>query len=428
MKTVFFLIDKPVKGSLKVPGYGSILKSVILLLISFSVFMSTSAQYKTGLILPTENQKQELKDQFKYFYGDAYSVLLKATNTADELTSLRKFDLREKGWVTDVKNQDQCGSCWAFSAASSIESSFAMKNNKKIDLSEQDMVNCIQAANGCSGGFPPLVFMELVTTGKKIKSETEEPYIQMEGTCRTGSGGYEVVNYGLIGTGILDIIFGTIPSVEEIKEAIANHGAVSCGMVNTKAFILYRSGLFDEYVDNDAAINHAVSIIGWDDDKEAWLVKNSWGNAWGENGYAWVKYGSNKIGALASWADAALVTNPDDPDPVDPSNSVKLGILTAMKAQQDYEEYYLTIDDKTYHWSITEPGKKVLKRIKLDKGEHTYGMVAKTIVKTSKGKQLVVGTSSGNLTITKDKDLVLEWVKKIKGNVYQLSFKKKESK
>lgn len=428
MKTVFFLIKNQSVFSINDLNLRSLFKSAFLALICLSAFSSAYAQYSTGLILPTEKQKQELKEQFKYFYGDAYSTLMKSTNTADDLLSLERFDLRDKGWVTDVKNQETCGSCWAFSVASSIESSFAIKNRKKIDLSEQDLVNCIEAAKGCTGGTPPVVFMELVTTGKKIKAETEEPYINMEGACKIGNSGYEVVNYGFVGSGFLDVIFGIIPSVEEIKEAIANHGAVSCCIVSTKEFMNHRSGIFEQYVSSDAIVNHAISIIGWDDNKGSWLVKNSWGAYWGENGYAWVKYGSNKIGTMAAWADAALVTNPDDPDPLDPSNSVKLGILTAMKAQQDYEEYYLTIDDKTYHWSINEPGKKVLKRIKLDKGEHTYSMVAKTIVKTSKGRQLILGTSSGKLTIEKDKDLVLEWVKKIQGNIYKLSFKKRDSK
>ncbi|MEO7032767.1 MAG: C1 family peptidase [Polyangiaceae bacterium] len=101
---------------------------------------------------------------------------------------------------------------------------------------------------------------------------------------------------------------GNVPGTDDIKQAIVTHGPVSAAVYVTEAFQNYAGGVFDEGA--AGRINHAIVIVGWDDSRGAWHVRNSWGPNWGEEGYIWVKYGSNSIGAWASWVDAVKVKKP----------------------------------------------------------------------------------------------------------------------
>jgi len=89
-----------------------------------------------------------------------------------------------------------------------------------------------------------------------------------------------------------------------MKEALAKYGAIAACVKVTPAFQAYKSGIFDEHasVSSPNDVNHAITIVGWDDNKQAYLVKNSWGPGWGDKGYVWVEYGSNNIGYGAAWA------------------------------------------------------------------------------------------------------------------------------
>lgn len=272
-----------------------------------------------------------------------------------------------------------------------------------------------------------MVFLDMVEEGKELIDEDKAPYKSIKKSCNYVSGEYRAVNYGIVDERLLNP-FSDEPTIEEMKEAMINHGALACGVAITPDFTRYEGGVHEEYGLSGKDVNHAVNIIGWDDEKGAWLIKNSWGKEWGENGYMWLKYGSNAIGLYAAWVDAELESNNDRIINDDVAAEVHFGIMSEMSEKQVYEEYYLTIDDETYHWSITEPNKKVLKRIQMNKGDHTYKLLVKTIVNTSKGRQMIIGTSSGDLRIQKSKDLQLIWKQKIKGNVYKVSFKKKKDK
>ncbi|MCB0517062.1 MAG: C1 family peptidase [Chitinophagales bacterium] len=389
----------------------------------FILFLSTQlfGQHGKGLIPPTAQQEDMLGKQFKSFYGNGYQLLKSATTRIDNIASISKYDMRNEGLLPPIRNQLLCGSCWAFSAVASYESSYAIKNGKQINASEQDLLNCTEGAS-CAGGLPLMVFFDMIENGKKLVKESDVPYQNEQQACSNRQGIYEAANFGVVDQRIIDP-YADKPSIEDIKDAIYNHGAVSSAVLVGDNWAFYTGGIMkDDGFDTDL-VDHAVNIVGWDDTKGAWLIRNSWGDAWGEDGYMWLEYGANNIGTYAAWIDAKIEPDKkDEPKIIPDAENVKLGIYAQMKEKQEYEELYLTIDDNTYHWSLTEVGQKVLKRVYLKKGVHQYKLIAKTVVNTSKGRQMIFGTSSGKLTITKDKDLKLKWVKKIEGNVFQLGF------
>jgi C1A family cysteine protease len=393
-----------------------------IMFLSFSISMN--AQSKHGYRNPTSQEKNLFSDFNTYFYGSGFSLLKSSLNPNIDVDKLSNFDLRTVGGETSVKNQQDYGACWAFSAATSLESSYALLNGQKIDVSEQAMINC--TPSGKEGGFPVLVFLNMMTSDIGFPSENVQPYEEGKGECVSPqSMVYKIANFGVIDERFLNA-FASAPTNRQIKEAIINHGAVSCGIVATENFLRYTNGVMEDENQVIKNVNHAINIIGWDDNKGAWLIKNSYGAQWGEGGYGWVKYNANHIGTLAVWADAMTEATADEAvNPEDDTNeSVSLGIYAELKPKQLYEELYLTVDGKTHHWSLDEEGVRILKKIHLAPGDHTYKLLAKTVVMTTKGKQMVVGSSKGNLTITKDKNLKLVWDKKINGNVYKLSFAK----
>ena len=96
-----------------------------------------------------------------------------------------------------------------------------------------------------------------------------------------------------------------LPTVEQLKTALIEHGPLVAPIFYDECLGNYKGGVFNEFDEKESGqINHVVLLVGWDDEKGAWLIKNSWGEKWGEKGFAWIKYGSNNIGVFAAWIDA----------------------------------------------------------------------------------------------------------------------------
>lgn len=399
--------------------YHNIILVILLLKINISV-----GQHATGLVHPTEEQKAILADRFELFYADNYDVYLKNYKSSiDDISQIKKYDLRIKKLIGPIRNQGECGACWAFAAAACYESNYAIKNKKLINVSEQDMVNCIYSANGCQGGFPHLVFDAMCNDRKRIADEKSQPYLSLISDCSDKGSKYEAVNYGLLDYSYILPILRPFVTDLEIKEAIYYHGAVASGVYVGTEFLRYKEGVFSEH-GNGRIANHAVNIIGWDDEKGAWLIRNSWGNEWGIDGYMWLEYGTNRIGSGASWVEAKTEPGLIDDGGEKTSTSVKFGLFSQVNPKQEYEEFFLTIGDKSYNWAIDQKNPKVLRRINVEKGVHEYKLLIKSIVNTSKGRKMVMGTASGKLTIEKNQDLAIVWEKEIQDNIFKVGFKK----
>ncbi len=203
-----------------------------------------------------------------------------------------KFNWADYGGVTPVKDQGNCGSCWAFGTHGAFEGSYAILNKVQINSSEQDTLDC-SGAGDCGGGW--WAYDYLVKTGSA--EEANYPYHAVKETCQSAAvRPYKATVWGYVNSRV------AVPSVAELKKALCKYGPLGVAVAVTPAFKAYKSGVFNE--SSSADVNHAVTLIGWDDSKQAWRIKNSWGIGWGESGYMWIAYGCNQIGYGATWVTA----------------------------------------------------------------------------------------------------------------------------
>ncbi|KAM7054670.1 cathepsin S-like isoform 1-T1 [Molossus nigricans] len=207
-------------------------------------------------------------------------------------------DWRDKGCVTSVKNQGCCGSCWAFSAVGALEAQLKLKTGKLISLSPQNLVDCATQKyhnKGCRGGYPTQAFQYIIDNNG-IQSEASYPYKGVDGKCQYNSN-YRAATCSK---------YTKLPSGREdaLKEVVANKGPVSvCIDASRPSFFLYKSGV---YYDRTCTlrVNHAVLVVGYGNlnGKDYWLVKNSWGLHFGDQGYIRMARNSRNHCGIASYA------------------------------------------------------------------------------------------------------------------------------
>jgi C1A family cysteine protease len=204
---------------------------------------------------------------------------LKALSTTPANVSVAdSIDWVAKGAVTDVKNQMQCGSCWAFSATGSVEGALQIATGRLVSISEQDLVSCDDGSEGCKGGGMDDAFGWIEKHG--ICTEDDYPYTSgagVTGTCKT------TCKPEVTLTGFTDVPKGD----ESALQKAVNLGPVSIAIEADKsAFQLYSGGVLDS-ASCGKELDHGVLIVGYgtDSGKDYWKVKNSWGANWGEDGY-----------------------------------------------------------------------------------------------------------------------------------------------
>jgi len=190
-------------------------------------------------------------------------------------------DWRTKGYVTGVKDQGQCGSCWAFSATGSLEGQTFRKTKKLISLSEQNLVDCSQdqGNQGCDGGLMDQAFTYIQQVG--IELEKDYPYTAEDGNCV-----YNPKKKAAEDTGFVDIESGNETA---LQTAIATVGPISVAIdASQDSFQLYSGGVYDEPNCSSTELDHGVLAVGYGKDPSGvpyYIVKNSWGADWGLKGY-----------------------------------------------------------------------------------------------------------------------------------------------
>lgn len=221
-----------------------------------------------------------------------------ATHTYSHKISKTKipdaFDWRDYNGVSPVKNQGHCGSCWTFSTTGCLEAHYRIHKKQNYLFSEQQLVDCAQEFDnhGCDGGLPSHAF-EYIHHNGGIQTEDTYPYEAIQKTCKFD----KELSLGKVMNGSYNI---TANAEDLVAEAIAKVGPVSVAFEVVDGFRSYRSGVYSSDVckNSPTDVNHAVLAVGYgvEDGSDYFLVKNSWGAEWGDQGFFKITRGVNMCG------------------------------------------------------------------------------------------------------------------------------------
>lgn len=286
-------------------------------------------KFKTGLVSKTKMK------------GVTYDTMKDVT---EELP--KKYDLRDKK-IGDIRNQGNCGSCWAFSLTSVVNDLYMLylPTEYKGQLSEQYLVSCASDMYGCGGGMPSAMKWMVSPKGAPLLSDW--PYTQSNGRCNMSDKKVAgtILEWHYVGEPDRE------PTIEEIKKAIYKYGSVSITIAADNALSSYKSGVFNACRSSNT--NHMTNYVGWDDEKKAFIMRNSWGKGWGEEGYGYISYNDGKLcNAAGEMTVYAKVTN-EPPKPPEPKefgmvfDSVKYEIKIESSAKYTMEDMKKVITMRT---------------------------------------------------------------------------------
>ncbi len=229
--------------------------------------------------------------------GTIPSLAPKSVNSLSSKTMVAEtalpsyWDWRQHNGVTPVKDQGNCGSCWAFSTVGTMEAMILIASGITTDLSEQQLVSCDTSYYGCEGGN--YAFDMEISPGAMLESCF--PYQAADVPCQSGCPYvYKLNSWGYVGNS------SSVPSTTAIKNAIYTYGPISVGVAADNYFQAYSGGVFND--NTSSSVDHEVVLVGWDDTNGCWIMKNSWGTGWGESGYMRITYGCDQIGYGAAYA------------------------------------------------------------------------------------------------------------------------------
>ncbi len=309
---------------------------------------------RLGLIEPVEGL-----DTLAIPYEPLYSSSLLAAS----------FDWRNNGgkYVTPIRDQGNCGSCWAFAATAALEAKALITFNKPgtdLNLSEQILLSCYDPSNqNCeNGGSPGGASGFFVSTGTNL--ESCYLYTATDGDCSEAlvkcpnwqNSAYKIDGYSYLN-------YSSAPTADTLKNAIYAKGPIITTLDVYNDFFSYHSGVYS-YVSGNYAGGHAVLIVGWNDLDSAFIVKNSWGTGWGELGYFKIAYselnGKTKFGRYSIAYGNALAPSGTDmvaptPDPMtwatapgqNGINSIRMVATTAVDSSSPISYFFDFVDSPT---------------------------------------------------------------------------------
>lgn len=290
---------------------------------SFVLWMRTNSQFYTGdeyflrfgiylansRIVEEHNKKGTFKISLNkfaaYTTSEVNAMLGIRIDNHERITKIGKstkieqvpesIDWRQKGVVAEVKDQGLCASCWSFCVVAAVESIYAIGTSQLISMSEQNLIDCCFDCFGCQGGYVLKTFEFVINEqGGKLSRESEYPYAAVEAYCKFDE-------KRAVG-GINSLISIERDSESDLMAKIGLNGPAAVQIdASSSYFHLYSSGIYDYKTCSARSINHGVACVGYGSENEVdyWILKNSWGEAWGEKGYIRLFRGINLCGVAS---------------------------------------------------------------------------------------------------------------------------------
>ncbi|VEN51728.1 unnamed protein product [Callosobruchus maculatus] len=284
--------------------YGKTYRSLVEEKLRFSIFQDNvrkikehNGEYDKGVVSYAmkvtqfaDMTEREFMDLLKTQSKGLKSLKTGEVFDSTGIEAADSIDWREKGAVTEVKNQLRCGSCWAFSAVGAMEGQIFLKNGSLESLSPQNLVDCATSVynnDGCNGGLMDNAFQYVIKNG--IETEQKYPYKGVDEKCRQKEHTHKFRKY-------LDID----PDEKDIAKALSARGPISAAMEASR-LPFYSHGIVDgksKCSNHPSDLNHGVLLVGYqtEGDDDYWIVKNSWGTDWGEQGYFKLRRNVNACG------------------------------------------------------------------------------------------------------------------------------------
>ncbi len=284
------------------------------------------AKWEAGKNEIVEMDKKEREKLFSYKFKPLNAPYITDLDDKDIPPS---FDLRNvegMSFVTEARHQGKCGSCWAFAVTAALETYTLIyrgdykpepkktSNPKKpeLDLSEQVFLSC-SGAGSCGGGDINPEYLQ--TMG--LPEEYHEPYKGVDAPCKMHGGPYRIHSYGVVKQNLKDL-----------RAAVYKYGALPTVMNIYEDFLYYKSGVYT-HVWGEMVGMHAVTIVGYDDKGGYFIVKNSWGKNWGEEGFFRIAY--SEINSAVNFASSTVAYKPPTRKVEQPRVNVNIDLINSLR-------------------------------------------------------------------------------------------------
>jgi len=245
--------------------------------------------------------RNNLSDQWPQIMKE---VKMMPKGLLDSEAEANSFDWRTKGAVNEVKDQKQCGSCWAFATVANVEGVYFHQHQRLLSLSEQELVSCDHTDNGCNGGLPANAYQWLITKHRGLELESDYEYDAADEACTLVKSKQRVF--------VHDFMRVPPQSEGQMTRVLVKYGPLSIGL-NADLLQMYTGGVMDpDEMDCDPdMLDHGVAIVafGVDDGMKYWTIRNSWGNMWGEEGYFRISRGKGTCGVDKMVTTATLASD-----------------------------------------------------------------------------------------------------------------------